>query len=208
VRAAGRHRLWGSAPDCAPRVGALRPGGVRGYPGVIEIIGSRRGSQRTPFQLARAVGAGRGISEALRHLDAHGSEPDGAIVALALARFLVARCESHHAGWRVVRQVVVDSAADAPWEKCARRAIPAVSEDLLRISAEDGQTRLVRVQHAAAERRAEQIAGHVDHAAVLADLGLEARAVSAERWAKALASAVSARSREQVARAVDAALRD
>ena len=57
------------------------------------------------------------------------------------------------------------------------------SEDLLRISAEDGHTRLVRVQHAAAERRAEQIAGHVDHAAVLADLGLDAREVSAERWA-------------------------
>ena len=93
--------------------------------------------------MARAVGAGRGISEALRHLDAHGSGPDGVIVADALARFLVARCESRHAGWRVVRQVVVDSAADAPWERCARRAIPAVSEDLLRISAEDGQTRLV-----------------------------------------------------------------
>jgi hypothetical protein len=32
--------------------------------------------------------------------------------------------------------------------------------------------------------------------------------VSAERWANALSSAVSARSREQVARAVDLALRD
>jgi hypothetical protein len=178
------------------------------YPWVIEIIGSRGAPKRTAVQVARAVGTGRGIAEALRHLDAHGSEPDGAIVADALARFLVARCESRHAGWRVVRQVVVDSAADAPWEKCARRAIPAVSEDLLRISAEDGQTRLVRVQHAAAERRAEQIAGHVDHAAVLADLGLDVRAVSAERWANALSSAVSARSREQVARAVDLALRD
>ena len=175
---------------------------------MIEIIESRRGPRRTAVQVARAVGAGRGIAEALRHLDAHGSEPGGAIVADALARFLVARCESRHAGWRVVRQVVVDSAADAPWEKCARRAIPAVSEDLLRISAEDGHTRLVRVQHAAAERRAEQLAGHVDHAAVLADLGLDARAVSAERWADALSRAVSARSREQVARAVDSALRD
>jgi hypothetical protein len=109
-----------------------------GYRCVIETIGSRHGPQRTAVQLARAVGAGRGISAALRHLDAHGSEPDGAIVADALARFLVARCESRHAGWRVIRQVVVDSAADAPWEKCARRAVPAVSEDLLRISAEDG----------------------------------------------------------------------
>jgi hypothetical protein len=175
---------------------------------MIESIGSRRGPRRTALQLARAVGAGRGISEALRHLDAHGSEPDGVILADALARFLVARCESRHAGWRVVRQVVVDSAADAPWEKCARRAIPAVSDDLLRISAEDGHTRLVRVQHAAARRRAEEIARHVDHATVLADLGLDARDVSAERWADALSSAVSARSREQVARAVDVALSD
>jgi hypothetical protein len=181
---------------------------ARGYPDVIEVIESRRGPKRTAVQVARAVGAGRGISEALRHLDAHGSEPGGALVADALARFLVARCESRHAGWRVVRQVVVESAADAPWEKCARRAIPAVSEDLLRISAEDGQTRLVRVQHAAAQRRAEQIAAHVDHAAVLADLGLDAREVSAERWADALSRAVSARSRDQVARAVDLALRD
>src|SRR3954465_1627776 len=183
--------------------------GVRaGYPWEIEIRESRGRPNRTAVQVARAVGAGRGISEALRHLDARGSEPDGVIVADALARFLVARCESRHAGWRVVRQVVVDSAADAPWEKCARRAIPAVSEDLLRISAEDGQTRPVRFQHAAAKRRAEQIAAYVDHAAVLADLGLDARAVTTERWADALSNAVSARSREQVARAVDSALRD
>jgi len=130
------------------------------------------------------------------------------MVAEALARFLVARCESRHAGWRVVRQVVVDSAADAPWERCARAAIPDVAEDLLRISADGGYTRLVHAQHAAAQRRAEQIAGHVDHVALLAELGLDARAVSAERWASALSSAVSARSREQVARAVDLALRD
>src|SRR3954467_8160089 len=145
-------------------------------------------------------------SRPARALAARGSEPDGAIGADALARFLVARCESRHAGWRVVRQVVVESAADAPWEKCARRAIPAVSEDLLRISAEDGHTRLVRVQHAAAKRRAEQLAAYVDHAAVLAELGLDARSVSTDRWAQRLSNAVSARSREQVARAVDAAL--
>jgi len=191
-----------------PALSLVGRGICAGYPRVIEISGSQSRPKRTAVQVARAVGAGRGISEALRHLDAHGSGPDGVIVADALARFLVARCESRHAGWRVVRQVVVDSAADAPWEKCARRAIPAVTEDLLRISAEDGQTRLVRVQHAAAERRAEQIARHVDHTAVLADLGLDARAVSAERWANALSRAVSARSREQVARAVELALRD
>jgi hypothetical protein len=155
-----------------------------------------------------AVTAGRGVAEALRHLDAHGDEADAGIVADALARFLVARCESRHAGWRVVRQVVVDSSTDAPWEKCARRAIPDVAQDLLRVSAEGGLTRLARAQHLAAERRAERIAAHVDRAAVLAELGLDARAVSDERWASALSSAVSARSREQVARAIDRALRD
>lgn len=167
-----------------------------------------RQRQRTAAQLAGAVAAGRGIAEALRHLDARGHEPGAGIVADALARLLVARCDSRHAGWRVVRQVVVDSAADVPWERCARRAIPNVAQDLLRISAEGGRTRLVRAQHIAAERRAERIAAHVDRAAVLADLGLEARAVSDQYWASALSSAVSARSREQVARAVDVALRD
>jgi hypothetical protein len=158
--------------------------------------------------LARAVGDGRGVAEALRHLDAHGSEPDAFIVAEALARFLVARCESHHAGWRVVRQIVVDSAADAPWEKCARRAIPQVAEDLLSLSGAGGRTPLARAQHVAAQRRAEHISGHVDQKAVLADLGLKHPAVSADRWQSALSSAVGARSREQVARAVERSLRD
>src|SRR6202020_3526845 len=138
---------------------------------------------------------------ALRHLDVDGSEPEAQGVSDALARFLVARCDSHHAVWRVVRQVVVDSAADAPWEKCARRAVPVVVEDLLSLSGERGRTRLARAQHIAAQRRAEQIASHVDQAAVLADLGLEQSSASPERWRAALSSAVSARSREQVARA-------
>jgi hypothetical protein len=129
-------------------------------------------------------------------------------VAEALARFLVARCDSHHAGWRVVRQVVVDSAADAPWEKCARRAVPLVTEDLLSLSGAGGRTPLSRAQHIAAQRRAEQIAGHVDQTAVLADLGLEHSPLTAERWQAALSSAVGARSREQVARAVDLSIRD
>src|SRR5580698_9198748 len=127
--------------------------------------------RRTARELARAVEGGRDVGAALRHLDGHGSEPGAVGVAEALARFLVARCDSHHRGWRVVRQVVVDSAADAPWEKCA------------------------------------QIAVHVDQAVVLADLGLECSAGSPERWRVALASAVRARSREQVARAVDRSLR-
>jgi hypothetical protein len=169
-------------------------------------VNPRRG--RTALHLARAVGDGRNVREALSHLDAHASEPDAIVVAEALARFLVARCESHHAGWRVVRQVVVDSAADAPWEKSARRAIPQVAQELLTLSEDKGRTPLARAQHVAAQCRAEAIARHVDHDALLADLGLDARAVSAERWQAALRSAVGARSRHQVARAVELALRD
>lgn len=151
---------------------------------------------------------GRSVAEALRHLDVHGSEPGAAILAEALARFLVDRCESHHAGWRVVRQVVVDSATDAPWEKCARRAVPRVAEDLLALSGEGGRTPLIRAQHVAAVRRAEEIAGHVDPAVILSDLGLDPREATAERWQAAMGSAVGARSREQVARAVDLSLRE
>lgn len=144
---------------------------------------------------------------ALRHLDGHASEPEAVKVAEALARFLVARCDSHHDGWRVVRQVVVDSAADAPWEKCARRAVPVVAGDLLSLPGGGGRTQLVRAQHIAAQRRAEQIAPHVDQSAMLADLGLESGLLSTERWRSALSSAVDARSREQVARAVSVSIR-
>ena len=146
------------------------------------------------------------MGAALRHLDGHGSEPDAVGVAEALARFLVARCDSHHAGWRVARQVVVDSAADAPWEKCARRAVPLVAGDLHSLSREGGRPQLARAQHIAAQRRAEQIAGHVDQSIVLADLGLKRSSVTAERWESALSGAVTARSREQVARSVDLSL--
>ena len=128
------------------------------------------------------------------------------MVAEALARFLVERCESHHPGWRAVRRVVVDSAANAPWEKCARRAVPRVAEDLMALSEEGGRTPLSRAQHVAAQRRAEEIAPHVDQKAVLSDLGLSTRRVSQERWRAALGGAVSAKSREQVARAVGEAL--
>jgi hypothetical protein len=163
--------------------------------------------RRTARELARAVEGGRDVGAALRHLDGHGSEPGAVGVAEALARFLVARCDSHHPGWRVVRQVVVDSAADAPWERCARRAVPLVSEDLLRLAGDRGRTPLARAQHIAARRRAEQIAVHVDQAVVLADLGLDCTAGSPERGRIALGCAVRARSREQVARAVDRSLR-
>jgi hypothetical protein len=167
-----------------------------------------RKPRATALQLARAVEGGRNVGAALRHLDGHASEPAAQRVALALARFLVARCDSHHAGWRVVRQVVVDSTADAPWEKCARRAVPLVAEDLITLAGDRGRTQLVRAQHIAAQRRAEQIAIHVDQAAVLADLGLEKSSATPERWRIALRSAVEARSREQVASAVDRSLRD
>ena len=163
--------------------------------------------RRTARELARAVEGGRDVGAALPDLDGHGSEPGAVGVAEALARFLVARCDSHHAGWRAVRQVVVDSAADAPWERCARRAVPLVSEDLIELAGDGGRTPLARAQHVAAQRRAEQIASHVDQAVVLADLGLECSAGSPERWRVALGSAVRARSREQVARAVDRSLR-
>ena len=171
------------------------------------IDDERRNPPRSARQLASAVQGGREVGAALRHLDAYGSEPGAVGLADALARFLVARCDSHHAGWRVVRQVVVDSAADAPWEKCARRAVPLVSDDLVRLAGDRGRTPLVRAQHIAAQRRAEQIAVHVDQAAVLADLRLECSAGTPERWRIALTSAVGARSREQVARALDRSLR-
>ena len=167
---------------------------------------ARRG--RTALQLARAVGRGRNVREALSLLDGDGSGAERTVVADALARFLVARCESHHAGWRVVRQVIVDSAANAPWEKSARRAIPQVAQELMIQADDGGRTPLVRAQHIAAQCRAQQIARHVDRDAVLADLGLDARVVSDERWEAALRSAVGARSRHQVAGELDRALRD
>jgi hypothetical protein len=105
-----------------------------------------------------------------------------------------------------VRQVVVDSAADAPWEKCARRAVPRVAEDLISLAGNRGRMPLARAQHIAAQRRAEEIAVHVDQAALLADLGLKRLPASLERWRLAMGSAVEARSREQVARAVDRSL--
>jgi hypothetical protein len=144
----------------------------------------------------------------MRHLDRYGSDADAPILAEALARFLVARCETHHAGWRVVRQIAVDSAAEAPWEKCARRAVPLLAADLLSLSAEEGRTPLHRAQHLAARRRAEQIAGHLDRRTVLTDLGLKPDQVDDDRWRQAIGDAVVARSREQVARAVALSLRD
>jgi hypothetical protein len=147
------------------------------------------------------------VGAALRHLDGHDSDADAMLVAEALARFLVARCDDRHAGWRIVRQVIVDSEAHAPWEKCARRSVPLVAEDLLHRAGEPGRTPLSRAQHIAAQRRAEQIAAHVDPALLLADLGVVCEPVTPERWRIAMASAVGSRSRDQVARAVSGSLR-
>jgi hypothetical protein len=172
----------------------------------LSSAGLQRRPRRGARELARSVERGQRVGEALRHLDTYGSEPDAPVLAEALARFLVARCESHHAGWRVVRQVVVDSAADAPWERCARRAVPVVAADLMTLSAAEGRTPLHRAQHLAARRRAEQVAGHLDHAAVLAEIGLDPEDIDDDRWRDAIGAAVVARSREQVARAVSSSL--
>lgn len=146
------------------------------------------------------------MGAALRHLEGRDTEPDAMLVAEALARFLVARCDDRHAGWRIVRQVIVDSETTAPWEKCARRSVPLVAEDLLIRAGEPGRTPLARAQHIAARRRAEQIADHVDQAVLLVDLGVVCEPATPERWRVAMASAVGARSRDQVARAVSGSL--
>ncbi|MGH2863147.1 MAG: hypothetical protein ACRDLT_16835 [Solirubrobacteraceae bacterium] len=69
-----------------------------------------------------------------------------------------------------------------------------------------GRTQLAHAQHIAAQRRAEQIASHVDQPAVLTSLGLRCAVTTPDRWRLALSSAVKARSREQVARAMDSSL--
>jgi hypothetical protein len=167
-----------------------------------------RRPRKSARQLARGVDDGRFVAEALRYLHVNGAEPDAKLVAEALARFLVARCESHHAGWRVVRQVVVETSAEVPWEKCARRAIPLVADDLLDVSEDEGRTPLHRAQHLAARHRAEEIAPYLDQLAIFKQLGLELEPVGDEHWRGALSGAVVARSREQVARALERALRD
>ena len=158
--------------------------------------------------LARAVRDGRGVSVALRYLDAHREEPEAIVLADALARFLVERCESQHAGWRTIRRIVVESAAHPPWQRCARRAATQLSQDLLEGPQTGRSTRLGPARHLAAKRQAEQIAPHVDGQSLLAVLGLTARPVTPAHWSAALAGAVEARSRQQVALKLDLALSD
>jgi hypothetical protein len=161
---------------------------------------------RNTHVLARAVRDGRGVSAALRYLDAHRDEPDTVVLADALARFLVERCESHHAGWRTIRRLVVESSADPPWQRCARRAATQLSHDLLAGPSAGRNTRLGPARHLAAKRQAEQLAPHVDGEALLGVLGLDARPVTPARWTAALADAVEARSRQQVALRLEHAL--
>ncbi|MDQ8044901.1 MAG: hypothetical protein REI11_09865 [Patulibacter sp.] len=150
---------------------------------------------------------GKQIAAALRHLDSHGQEEGSRKLAETMAYFLVDRAESRHAGWRVLRQVIVDSASDAPWEKCARRAVPLIADDLIHFSDDRGRTPLHRAQHVAAERRAEMIAPFVEPGPVLKDLGLVApRWLSDEQWAAGLSDAVRARSREGVGRRLQESL--
>jgi hypothetical protein len=149
---------------------------------------------------------GRQIAAGLRHLDSYGSEPASRQLAESLARFLVERAESRHAGWRVVRQLIVESASDAPWERCARRAVPLVADELIRLTEEAGRTPLHRAQHVAARCRATAVAPFVEPEPVLRDLRLERRAVAEEEWAEALRDAVSARSREGARKRLAASL--
>lgn len=142
----------------------------------------------------------------MRHLHTKGEEPDADLVARELAFFLVARCESRHAGWKVLRQVVLDAGAEAPWEKCARRAVPEVTDELLLLARTAGRTPLSGAQHIAARERAAAIAPYVEPAPVLKDLGIAARAVTPDEWSAALVAAVGARSREQVAQKIAATL--
>lgn len=147
------------------------------------------------------------MAAALRHLHTKGDEPDAELVARELAFFLVARCEARHAGWKVLRQVVLDAGAEAPWEKCARRAVPAVADELMLLSRTAGRTPLAGAQHIAARERAAAIAPYVQPGPVLKDLGLtDVGEPDADAWRDALVAAVDARSREQVALKVAAIL--
>jgi len=156
--------------------------------------------------LARNVENGRQIAAGLRHLDSYGSDPSSRKLAESMAFFLVTRCENRHAGWRVLRQVVVDSQADAPWEKCARRAVPLIADDLIRLSDEGGRTPLHRAQHVAAQRRAEMLAPYADSREIFKDLKLPPRKLDDEEWETCLRDAVKARSREGVSRAIKESL--
>jgi hypothetical protein len=152
------------------------------------------------------VDNGRQIAAALRHLDSYGAEQASAPLAEAMGRFLVERAEARHAGWRTLRQVVIDASITVPWERCARRAVPLVADDLIQLSIEAGRTPLHRGQHVAGQRRAETIAPFVPPRALLRSLDLPPQQVDDATWAETLRAAATARSREGVARQISASL--
>ena len=166
----------------------------------IDAPNPRAARRRTCGELSRAVRGGRRIAESLRTLDMGVLRADeDRLLAAELARFLVRRCESQHAGWRVLRQVLLDGGAEVPWERCARLAYGATAVRVLRDCAGPGRTPLLRVQHAAAEERARALAAHADAAGILGRLEIElAGAVAGPAaWERALVGAVTARSRDQ-----------
>jgi hypothetical protein len=164
----------------------------------IDAPNPRAPRRRTSAELGSAVRDGRRIAESLRALD-RGLLSDDESEALAgeLARFLVRRCDSHHAGWRVLRQVLLDGGAELPWERCARLAYPPTAGRVLRDCAGPGRTPLLRVQHAAAEERARALAAHAPPAAILRRLEIRAPGLGRAAWERALVGAVTARSRDR-----------
>lgn len=165
----------------------------------IDAPNPRAPRRRSSVELTRAVRDGRRISESLRALGLYTSPgEEDRLLAAELARFLVRRCEAHHAGWKVLRQVLLDGGADIPWERCARLAYPATAARVLSDCARPGRTPLLRVQHAAAEERARALVGHADPGEILERLEIRMLDRGAPpAWERALVGAVTARSRDQ-----------
>ncbi|MEA2297741.1 MAG: hypothetical protein QOF77_677 [Solirubrobacteraceae bacterium] len=169
----------------------------------IDAPNPRAPRRRTSLELTRAVRDGRRVNESLRLLDqrAERAEDGERLLAAELARFLVRRCEGQHAGWRVLRQVLLDGGADVAWERCARLAWRPTAARVLRDCARPGRTPLLRVQHAAAEERARILAGQLDPVGILERLEIRVpTAPPPPVWEEALVGAVTARSREQALR--------
>ncbi len=165
----------------------------------IDAPNPRAPLRRSSLELERAVRDGRRIAESLRALDqGRLRAEEDRLLAAELGRFLVRRCEGSHAGWKVLRQVLIDGGAEVPWERCARLAYPATAARVLIDCAGPGRTPLLRVQHAAAEERARALVGHADAEGILERLEIPtAGAIGPGAWEQALVGAVTARSRDQ-----------
>jgi hypothetical protein len=168
----------------------------------VEASNPRVPPRRSSAELARAVRAGRRLTEALRALSLRAPNADADDRALAdeLARVLVRRANTRHEGWRNLRQALQEAGAEPPWSRCERQAIAPTSERVLLDCATPGHTPLLRVQHAAAQELARTLAKHIDPEVVLPRL-LEAApdSVSREAWERALVNAVTARSQTRTA---------